>query len=254
MLSVQLVSGKVKDKDTIVVYYSTGNGTNTNDFLYPLPKQLFSDLIKIKSKKKNLTPFFQCPAMSGNMKSTYFFESPFDMTYHYDFKDVHKGQSFFQGVRILSDRDDTLSIGPMIRLELQFFLFAEEPLETMFTPPYFHKPKHQNYGAVLPGVFDIGQWFRPYVTEFQMWNETGELVLEKGEPLFYMGFNTNKKIIFKRFEMTDKLHKSSKNIVATSSMFPTGTSLFERYKDFRNVGLREKILKEIKENVIDDIR
>ena len=89
MLSALLESGKMKDKekDTVVVYYSTGTGTGTSDFLYPLPKQLFSELIKIRSKKKNLSPFFQCPAMSESMKSTYFFDSPFDLTYPYDFKD-----------------------------------------------------------------------------------------------------------------------------------------------------------------------
>lgn len=253
MLSVQWESGKVKDKDTVVVYYSTGTGTGTSDFLYPLPKQLFSELIKIRSKKKNLSPFFQCPAMSESMKSTYFFDSPFNLTFPYDFRDGNKKETLVHGVKFISDRDDTLSVGPIVRLELQYYMFAEEPLEAIFTPPYFHKPKHQIHGSALPGQFDIGQWFRPYVTEFQMWNETGTFVLEKDEPLFYVRFNTDKKVILKRFEMTPKTYQYSKTVVSATDMFPLGSRLIERYKSFKNVGLREKILKEIKANIIDDI-
>ena len=59
-------------------------------------------------------------------------------------------------------------------------------------------------------------------------------------------------IILKRFNITEKLFLYANANAASSSIFGLGDSLLKRYERFKNVGYREKILTEIKKNLVDE--
>jgi hypothetical protein len=120
----------------------------------------------------------------------------------------------------------------------------------IFTPPMFHQPKYTQYGSVCPGEFDIGQWYRPYPLEMQMWGDKGIINLEHNEPLFYAEFKTDKKINLIRYRMTNRLSSYVNHCVDTTNYWGKGLGLQERYNRFKVSSMRELILAEIKDNLI----
>ena len=75
--------------------------------------------------------------------------------------------------------------------------------------------------------------------------------IKENEPLFYVEFKTDRPIILKRFNMNNQLDKIARGNVFSSNLFGKGQTLLSRYIKFNNSGLRDKILKEIKNNLID---
>ena len=248
-----------KDKD-ITVYWSPGlsivdNSIRDNSFLYPKPESLFAD--KAKDKSKLSLPkdsFFSCPAVSKKIKNTFVFSNAMDSRYYFDFTDKNNQimTASPNSLEMSVYRAPVLYSGPCLSISLSYLFFAEESVDAFFTPPYFHEPKYMKYGSVIPGEFDIGQWFRPFNFDLQMWNNKGDIIIEKNEPLFYVDFQTNKKIKLKRFIMTKQLQSYAESCGNSTNTFGLGQSLKSRYDRFRQVGLREKVLTEIKKNLIED--
>jgi hypothetical protein len=243
-------------KDEVVIYWSDSGSSPENKYnalLYPKPKTLFDDMRDNKVERESTSSYFSCPAVSEKLKNTFIFKSTMDCEYHYDFEN---GKKFIGSVNpnfypFSNNRSQILSYGPSITFELEYNFFAEEPVEAFFTPPYFHEPKYTKYGSAMPGQFNIGQWFRPYVFEIQTWNNKGEIKFENNEPLFYVEFKTDKKIILKRFKLNDQLFSYSTQCIGSTDLFGRGQSLLSRYKRFKDVDLDKKILFEIKNNLLD---
>lgn len=241
-------------KNSINIYWSPFFSQSGDDwsFLYQKPKTLFSTLINNKVKAEdNKVVFFSCPAISDKFKKTYVFNSSMDSSYIYDNKIKSIQATTPQWMSADYGRDSSITDGPIIRLNLSYIFFADEPVEACFTSPFFHKAQYTNYGSVLPGQFDIGTWFRPYTTEIQTWSDAGEIHIKKDEPLFYVEFKTDKKINFKMFSLNEKLYKYGTACADTRNILKSGSSLKDRYQLFKNVGMREKIILEIKRNLLD---
>jgi len=244
-----------KNKDEIVIYWSQntiGKGIRDNSF-YPKPKSLFDDMRDNRVERESTASYFTCPAMSNKLKNTFLFKSTMDCQYQYDFSDENKTTSrpSGNGYQFKNDRTQMLSYGPTFLFDMQYHLFAEEPVEAFFTSPYFHEPKYTQYGSAIPGEFNIGRWFRPYVFEIQMWKNKGEIKFEVDEPLFYIEFKTNKKVILKRFKLNEKLHQYSMQCVDSTLLFGRGQSLLSRYARFKDTDLDKDVLFQIKNNLID---
>jgi hypothetical protein len=223
-------------------------------FLYPKPETLFKNLSVNKIQTESNSSYFRCPAVANKMKHTLVFKSPMDFSYSYDFSNGKSEVTQTSNVAIGTDilRDQQLTIGPNIAVHLEWIFFAEEEVEAFFTSPYFHEPKYTKSGSAVPAEFNIGTWFRPYVMELQTWNNVGELKFENNEPLFYVELKTDKKINLKRFEYNEKLHGYAKACMNSTFHFGTNQGLLSRYNRFKDIGMREKILTEIKKNLIDE--
>jgi len=217
-------------------------------FLYENPVTLFSDLNKHKTKG-NPASYFSCPAMSNKMKKTLVFKNTIESSYVYDENSINATSENFLGAN--RDRDPSMACGPVFRMFYSVIFFANESLDASFTAPYFHKTEYTKYGSVCPGGFDVGNWFRPYVFEVQMWDKSGIFALKENEPNFYVEFKTERPINLHRFDLNDKLGKYSSSCVDTTSLFGRGQSLFSRYEKFNKIGFKEKVLTEIKNNLID---
>ena len=103
----------------------------------------------------------------------------------------------------------------------------------------------------MPGEFDIGQWFRPYIFEVQLWQNKGDLIIDE-EPIFYLSFPSDVNINMHRFNYTENLKKMANGSINANGVFGKGQTLLSRYNRFKSVGLREKILTEIQQNLIND--
>lgn len=246
------------NKDPITIYWSnrTEQFKNTADwsFFYTKPKSLFSNIRSHKTDTAPSDSLLACPAVSDKFKKTLVFESPMTCSYAYDFTDdkkeiIHTSQSYL-GYSV--DRNASLDFGPNIHIGLDYLFFSDEPVSAFFTPPYFHKPEYTNYGSIIPGEFDIGQWFRGYSFEVQMWNQKGEFHLKENEPVFYLEFKTDRPIHIRRFNTSELLMNYTVENAMSTQIFGRGQSLFTRYNRFNRVGMREKVLTEIKKNLIEE--
>lgn len=242
----------------INVYWAPFITINQNggdwSLLYPKPITLFNDLLNTKSKNKTNNSFFACPAFADKTKKILVFKNPEDMEYEYDFSNgnqsINPKSDFF--ITIQNAREDAISPGPLLSIKLEYVFFSDEPLDAYFTPPFFNPPGYTKYASVIPGEFNIGKWFRPYNFEIQTWSPKGNIIFKKNEPLFYVELKTDKKINLHRFDCTDKLIAIGAASANSGSIFGRGKSLISRYNRFTDVGLREKVLTEIKKNIIKE--
>jgi hypothetical protein len=241
--------------DTINIYYAANRkfeGHLLNDLLFLKPENLLKSLqknINKENKKEEGLQYLLCPAFTDKAKNTFVFKFPLSCSYEYK-KDKSLSVTSDIYLDAVIDRAQCITDGPIISFALGNIFFAEESVKAYFTSPYFSKSKHTKYGSIMPGNFDIGEWFRPFIAEFQMWSPEGEFHFEENEPLYYVEFATNKKINFIQFEMTDLLHEYSSSLVASTGLFGKRQSLVSRYNRFKNANMREKILKEIKNNIL----
>ena len=243
------------EKDVINVYWAPcPNSLVLSDFMYPDPKTLFSELTE-KKIKDGLDPrsFFSCPAVKNKFKNTLVFKNIIDSEYEYHedsnkkniFNPISKNYLDFN-----LDRKPALTTGPQLMLGLSYIFFADEDLEAHFSSPTFHKPGYTNYGSIFPGNFNIGSWFRPYNFEVQLWEKSGKFIIKEDEPIFYVNFQTDKKIKLHRFVLNEKLVDYSKQCVHSSFTIKPNLSLLKRYEMFKNSRLNDQILQEIKKSVV----
>jgi hypothetical protein len=245
-------------KDPIIVYWSPFmkmDGRKRDwSFLYPEPQTLFIDTVKNKRKESGKDSYFACPAVASKIKKILVFNSPMRSSHEFNFENDNEYLEPTDEVFLYLDKTRPASSdnGPTLIYSLSYIFFAEEPLDIYFTPPMFHEPKYMKYGSIIPGEFDVGQWFRPYNFEVQTWKNKGEIHLEEDEPIFYAEFKTDRPIILKKFNCNDVLSSYAEANATSSFVFGRGEGLIKKYKRFKDVGFREKILTEIKKNLIDE--
>jgi hypothetical protein len=246
----------IKMSKEINVYWAPDNVDRENDWtmMYPKPKTLFSELMSKRVNVGDTRSVFSCPAVSTKFKKTLVLKNTINCRYEFDTTNNNKIINPITNEYVYASfqRIPATSDGPFIEFSLRYIFFADQPLEIEMTAPTFHEPKYTKYGTVVPGGFDIGQWFRPINFEIQTWKNKGELVLEDGEPIMYINFKTDKKIKLHRFNHSDITIKYAKSNITSHAIFGPGQGLLNRYKRFNNAGLREKILTEIKHNLIDE--
>jgi len=245
------------NKNPINVYWSpyyVDNKENYWSFMYPKPETLIVDLLKNKTEDLDQQSFFSCPAVSTKFKKILVFKNSMNCSYSYDatlepFK-IKSNTEHFMDTDIT--RSQALKSGPSIQFGMKYIFFADDPLEATVTPPFFHEPKYTQYGSIIPGEFDIGQWFRPVNFEVQLWKNKGDFVLQDGEPIFYLEFKTKRPILLHRFNMTEKLLSYSNSNIKYFNIFGKKVPLVDRYQRFKQAGLGEKILTEIDANLINE--
>jgi hypothetical protein len=243
---------KKNNKEPIVVYW--GPGVMNWNLLYPDPKNLFLNITEQKNKNRGERSFFTCPAFKGKTEKIYSFNFPMNATYEWDFSNNNQSfkttndQNPFISFEIA--RQPNINNSPQIQFSLYYLFFCEEPLEAAFTAPYFSEPNYTKSASVAPGNMDIGQWFRPYPIEMTFWKEKGSITFKDGEPLFYVEFLTERPVILKRFDTTEKLLTYSETCSKAPVNWSPRLLLSQRYQRFNDARMNKIIIKEIKENLI----
>jgi hypothetical protein len=246
------------NKNPIVIYWSPFMSPSEPKinwtFLYPEPKNLFSDMVKNKTKDSGKDSYFACPAVTNKFKHTFVFFNSLKSSHRYDYTEGKKELELLNdyGLHLQKKRVSSLDSGPVLLYSLSYLFFSEESLDACFTPPMFHKPGYTKYACAMPGEFNIGEWFRPYDFEVQTWSNKGEIHIEEDEPIFYVEFKTDRPVILKKFECNDTLRLYAESNAISTFIFGRGESLLKKYKRFKDVGFREKILTEIKKNLIEE--
>jgi glycogen debranching enzyme len=198
-----------------------------------------------KNPNVNIT---SCPATKKYLKNLYGLSSI------YDYEIVVENGSVFSTMYDQKFFDDHFYIRS---LEKKFFSFIqkyifftdEKSLEIeAYLPPFL-----ENNNAIIschsiPASFDIGKWFRNLEFPFFLKENFNKFSIEKGDIYAYVKFNTDEKIVFKRFIPTEKIKMFS--AASIDSVFgkrkSEGLPFYYGLNTFKN-----NILKEIKENLIN---
>ena len=239
-------------KEITVYYASPDNLQETQDWsiLYKEPKSinnyLTSNVNKNRNKDVNNRAYMSCTAFQRITNNLFVIENPMSSSYLFDNTIESTSKN---SLSVMIKREPQLNNQILFEYDYPIIFFAEESLEIQYTPPYFLQAPHLQYGAVTPGQYNIGKWFRPIQTEINLWDNIKEFAIKENEPLAFVNFLTDKKINFKLFHMSPELAKIM-TVCATASAWETNIPLRKRYKRFHESKMLQKTLQLIKENLV----
>lgn len=249
-----MLNKKESNKDTIVVYWAPATGYNQQDYGSFFSEAPIPLLKTFPGREKRFVDdnlgYKSCRAMLNLFKNTYVINSPVTSTVKILQDNKHIPDIDDGGSNYWIARENPFENINRVDLDFGYIFFAEEDLVMRQVPPYMHKPKSASSAWMSAGSYDISKWFRPILSTYVLWEGEKEVSVVKGEPAMYLQFETNKRIIFKRFEYTNSMH----DIVLESLAFRaknTIASLDFLYDAFNKSYRNKKVLKLIKENLLD---
>ena len=243
------------------IYYAVYNSSNIlfdeifdyNPILNMLDDglvSLYPDLSKNKSKTTpNNASVFSCRAFLDFTKNTYIMKNPIDLNVR-----VEKQKIFNFGNRNLDSlyKIRSLQVENVYNLNysLGYIFFSEDDIEIQVTSPFMHKSNFCKNGYIVPGKFNISKWFRAVNPALQFYdNSDKNIISEKGDPLMYIKFNTEKNVTLRKFFMCKELEDIMYATIGYKQYEPN-KPLSYLYDRFTRAGLNKKALKLIKENLI----
>jgi hypothetical protein len=240
----------LKAKDKAIVYWAfiTENDDIRDWDILSLPMDSLFNRLKQNISHEKENTYLRCPAMTQNMKNTFVLLNP--MESHYKIKDnniLPEGKSYLHAS---IERPPTLKNQLLFKIPLSLIFFTEEEsLPFKQTAPYFEHTPHLQYGALVPGTFDIGKWFRNTNIEIQVWKDIEEFHLNFEEPIAYFNFDTPKQVELQRFYYTPRLDRLN-NCFTSSSKWEPLKPLSWRYMRFEKSNVKQVIMHEIRNNLI----
>ena len=240
----------------INVYWAVANEGMDVDWqlmmepVHTLRRDIYNN--KNRSNKDRQT-FLKCPAVTTVINNTLVWRAPKNTSVDIEVKDgmveLHKRIDNGDMFHWYSEHQPTISNNILITLDYHIIFFADADVDVLFSAPYFSKAPHLQYGAILPGKFNVGSWFRPYNAEMNLWAGNTHMEFKESEPIAYFTFLTDEKIKVQQFRMTEDLRAISYSMTSTGTWLPF-KSLQERYQMFKQRNMRGVILNKIKENLV----
>lgn len=81
---------------------------------------------------------------------------------------------------------------PIIQISTPFVFVSDEPIYVNQFPPFLHYSKNPLPGLQICGRFPIDVWPRKHMWAFEWHDLDRDLILKRGEPLFYVRFESTK--------------------------------------------------------------
>jgi hypothetical protein len=81
---------------------------------------------------------------------------------------------------------------PTIQLKLPYIFLSDEPVYLTQLAPFAHYRREPLPGTIFGGRFPISLWPRPIMWAFEWHEPERDIVLSRGEPLFYVQFETDR--------------------------------------------------------------
>ncbi len=191
-----------------------------------------------------------CTALHELTKNMFYIKAPFSVNIEFDDLGKIKKDQSYSGW--FYNRASSLKNSNSADFDLCYMLFCEEPLEVSFTPPYLHQTSQPEYGYVSAVKWDISKWFRPFVLIYQLWEGKKNIYFEKDEPLAYLTFNTDRKIIFKEYKLNQTIINIANTCLRHKTIIPL-EPMQKLYDRFVFTGIKKRLISEIKKNLIEDL-
>jgi hypothetical protein len=245
---------KKTNKDPIIVYWSNANGFDMQDYA-----SLFSEkpipILKTLPEKdaefaNNNFGYRSCRGMLNLFKNTYVINNPVTSTVKVLNTDKQVPDYDDGGNNYWMPKERPIKGSLRMDLDFGYIFFSEEELIMRQVPPYMHKVKASETAWISAGSYDISKWFRPIFPSYILWEGYDQISVIKDEPQMYVQFETNRRIIFKRFEFTNDLYLVVNELMGLRDRNSIASLefLYDVFiKSYRN----KKVLKLIKENILE---
>lgn len=161
------------------------------------PEPVYPEIAGSRNFSKATTNnYLTCPAVTGYFKNTFVIKSPVDLDLSFDpntnwISLKNHNQNFYDS--FIKNRCDIRldKEAPMIMSFFMYYIFyADKPCLIEQLSPSMHLQTCVQNIRVIPGTFDISQWFRPLEATFEIVDPTKPLIIKRGDPLFYARFIT----------------------------------------------------------------
>jgi hypothetical protein len=245
----------------IVVYWSNVHFNFATPNLDPA-FQDFLNLTKLMSKESDQfdSTFVKfCPAVTDHLSNTFRLKScmGYDITHTSDnlFYSDQKDDAFWKTFVNVRDKNTGL-----VSFYFPMFIFftEEESLIMEYKHPIYANNSFSKNVQLVEGRYDIGKWFRNLDLAFFIKEKDRKVEIDYEDPIAYVKFLTEKKITLKKFYISDELSKirnemlNSRGIVVGNLKSKSVLKgMLKYYYTFKHSQYKSKILKEIKNNLLE---
>lgn len=131
---------------------------------------------------------------------------------------------------IVSQREWRHPERPILQFVTPYIFVADEQIYLTQMPPVAHYQAQPWPGILIGGRFPIHIWPRPLMWAFEWWDTSKELILRRGDPWFYVRFETHdpmRPVRLVEAEMTPGLREHLAGLAAVSNYVDRTFSLFK---------------------------
>jgi len=213
---------------------------NKGSIIYDAPERVRSvDLNRRHSKSAS-----RCPAVI-NLESRYFVvKCPFDLNIGFDRnkdgkpvlrnlageRSAIRASKLGEKLHLTNEAEWRNEDVPTIQLSLPYVFISDEPVYASQVAPFMHYRKEALPGTIFGGRFPINVWPRPLMWAFEWHEPEKPIVIKRGEPLFYVTFETapqDRGVSLVEAEVTPELSDYMEMISGSVNYVNQTFSLFE---------------------------
>ncbi|WP_229819358.1 hypothetical protein [Kordiimonas sediminis] len=129
---------------------------------------------------------------------------------------------------------------PLLQFVTPYILVADDPVWVNQLPPYLDFLKTHRPGVMVSGRFPAHLWPRPFMWAFEWHDINSDLILRRGEPWFYLRFETEDPTMNIRMveaEWTEEVAAFAQSILDVSNFTNRTYSLFRAAESKRPINL-----------------
>lgn len=226
---------------------------STPHFIWEAPKAL-SGRLRPPEHPKAVN---HCPAIVDGEARTYEVAAPVDM--HLRLGRNDKGEPSIVNV---SGKDATIAAGklnqmvtlmaqnrwrdprrPVLQITAPYRFICDEPCWINQLPPYYHYRQPPLPGLMIGGRFPIHNWPRSLMWAFEWWDPARDLIIRRGEPWFYVRFETvdpGKPLRLVEAEMTPELREFCRGLDGITNYVNQTFQLMDRAAERRPAKLLKR--------------
>lgn len=237
-----------------IVYWSNfpDNNLSVSELKYFDPVPLIQEL--------DILDFFgpasMCPAILDDLKKTFVIKAPIDFDLQFNQYYTETICNFDYSPEFIDYYIGPFSTEKVFQLASpSYIFFTEDNTEITQLPAFYSSSSIYETCIGLSGTYNISSWLRPIKPAFKLLGS--RIKINRGDPLFYLRFNTSEKIKLQKFDSSElntgkysqiidamagyKFNKPKSNVI---------DKLSDLYLSFNKSKYKKIILKNIKENLL----
>jgi hypothetical protein len=125
---------------------------------------------------------------------------------------------------------------PILQMVTPYVFLSDDPVYVNQFPPFLHYSKNRWPGVQICGRFPIDVWPRVHMWALEWHDMSADLILKRGEPLFYVRFETTDPSSLVRLveaEKTDELESYMRQITDVTNFVNQSFQLFSTARERR---------------------
>ncbi len=125
---------------------------------------------------------------------------------------------------------------PILQMVTPYVFLSDDPVYVNQFPPFLHYNKNRWPGVQICGRFPIDVWPRVHMWALEWHDMSADLILKRGEPLFYVRFETTDPSTIVRLveaERTEELESYMKQITDVTNYVNQSFQLFSTARERR---------------------